>query len=876
MSLPVTPVKSKVHSALSMEQEMDHNLSRDIPYPLENELAIPQFNDTEITTIPRQGWNKNKKPNDHIQSQVRFSIPDPNELSQNSPLKIVYPKSADDIQKEISTASLLMNSHGHLVDMRSKILVDVPEEVWKFHHNRKVRSENSHRRTRSDAKSHSNSNLKSPSHSRSKSLQSVIVDTMNTYRTSDADTTSNENTSNVSQVSPLNISFDKPPPLTPQKNLYLTPESPLNKYRLPVPLEISLPPYLSPQNKHKQRNSLVYDGDGYSQFQECNTSSSTESSSEQPSSSYSDENNSIPYAHHDISFELNNADPDKFLGIDENANVNLKIQRRNLRSPQHIKKKPDARSERESTEKNKSLKILSTPNKLIDIPDLDDMKSPPSAGLNGTLKFFQQFEPYEVPESSSDNFNPKSQDKLDMSFKFPISSANNNTGEVRANKDFASKNNEDFLKIDTSPVNQSIESRRQMLMDLQKSPTNNDPRMHKHRRSRSVHTIDDTFLKFDATSTPPAPASAPAPISPVENCTPYTSPEIPERSPLRFMSSPNTHNVQSPQNNSFQQEMSVPSIQIISDETTSNTIGPSITENSEEGTDLKSFSIDDADKSIAIVHEAKINPTVEPFKPLSSFNSFSHPIQNKKLSPLNQSLTEVATKEQTYVAPHSLPLNTVSPKRQMSNSGSSKSSSYSSEFSANTALTDATSQPSVAANRPILKQNPINQKKPNNIIEFCPPSQRNNFSFPRKKATPISERALEFNTIYEKRDGKMVEVILLDEDDDRRVENNTNTQSKLIQVQKTKNEQDRKSLTYYNEVLDMCEKTADEAKKIIYQLVDETARYPKNKQPRKQNRSRVLPPLPFPLYDQNGNSLNTNKYEPNTHDNIPRQQNNLR
>lgn len=217
MSLPVTPVKSKVHSALSMEQEMDHNLSRDIPYPLENELAIPQFNDTEITTIPRQGWNKNKKPNDHIQSQVRFSIPDPNELSQNSPLKIVYPKSADDIQKEISTASLLMNSHGHLVDMRSKILVDVPEEVWKFHHNRKERSENSHRRTRSDAKSHSNSNLKSPSHSRSKSLQSIIVDTMNTYRTSDADTTSNENTSNVSQVSPLNISFDKPPPLTPQK-----------------------------------------------------------------------------------------------------------------------------------------------------------------------------------------------------------------------------------------------------------------------------------------------------------------------------------------------------------------------------------------------------------------------------------------------------------------------------------------------------------------------------------------------------------------------------------------------------------------------------------------------------------------------------------
>ncbi|CAI1950241.1 hypothetical protein SEUBUCD646_0E01150 [Saccharomyces eubayanus] len=870
MSLPSTPVKSKVHSALSMEQEMDFNLSRDIPYPLENGPAIPQFDDTEFAAVPRQGWNKNKKPNDHTQSQVRFSIPDPNELSQDSPLKIVYPKSVDEIQREISTASLFMNSHGHLVDMRSKILVDVPEEVWKFHHNRKVRNENSHRRTRSDARSYASSKLKSPSHSRSRSLQSIIVDTMNTYRTGDADTTSNENTSNVSQVSPLNISFDKLPPLTPQRNLYLTPESPLNKYRLPVPLEISLPPYLSPQNKHKQRNSLVYDGDGYSQFQECNTSSSTESSLEQPSSSYSDGNNSIPYAHHDISFELNNADPDKFLGIDGNANVNLKIQRRNLRSPQHIKKKSDVRSEQEGIENNKSLKILSTPNKLIDIPDLDDMKSPPSAGLNGTLKFFQHFEPCEAPAPSPNNFNPKSQDKLDMSFKFPASSANNNTGEERANKDFVDTNNEDFLKIDTSPVNQSIELRRQMLMDLQKSPTSNDPRMHKHRRSRSVHNIDDNFLKFDATSTPPAPA--PAPISPVENCTPYTSPEIPERSPLRFKSSPNTPSVKSPQNNSFRQEMSVPSIQIIPDETTSNTVDSSITENPEEKTGPKSFSIEDADKSIAIIRETKKNPTVEPFKPLSSFNSFSLPIQTKKRSPLEQSLTELATKQQTYAAPPSLPLNTVSPKRQLSNSGSSKSSSYNSEFSANTGLTDATSQPSVTANRSILQQNLKNQKKSNNNIDFRPHSQKNNFSFPRKGATPTPERVLEFNTIYEKRNGKMVEVILLDEDEDSSVESNISPQSKLIQAQKSKNEQDKKNLNYYNEVLDMCEKTADEAKKIIYQLVDETARYPKNK----QTRSRVLPPLPFPLYDQNGNSLNTNKYGSNTADNIPRQQNNLR
>lgn len=580
MNLPVTPVKGKVCSALSTEHEMNHDQYQDMSYPRQNDFAANQTNNMKPVTIPRQNRGKNKKLHEHTQSQVRFSIPDPNELSQNSPLRIVFPNSGSELERKMSTSSLLMNCHGHLVDMHSKILVDVPEEVWKFHHDRRMKSEGKHRRTRSDVKSSANRNDKSLNHSRSKSLQSIIVDTMNTYRAADVDTTSNENTSNVSQVSPLNLSFERPPPLTPERNLYLTPESPLNRYPLPVPLEITLPPYLSPQNKHKQRNSLVYDGDGYSKFQENNASSSTESSLEQPSSSYSDEENSIPYAHHDVSFELNNADPDKFLGIDENANVNLKVQRRNLKSPQHIQKKRNSGYEEEDLEKNVSLKILSTPNKLIDIPDLEHMTSPPSTGYNGTLKFFQQFESQEEPVSPVCNLNPKAQDTLDMSFKFPSTFTDNNVSEARVNGNLKNSNNEDFLKVDTSPVNLSFESRRQMLMDLQKSPTNNNPKLHKHRRSRSVHNIDDTFLNFEATSTPPAPASAPT--LPVKYSNPCTSPEIPKRSPLRFTSSPKTSDmspdVRSSDNGSFGQEFSVPSIQIIADESTSHSIDPSLTE----------------------------------------------------------------------------------------------------------------------------------------------------------------------------------------------------------------------------------------------------------------------------------------------------------
>lgn len=170
---------------------------------------------------------------------------------------------------------------------------------------------------------------------------------------------------------------------------------------------------------------------------------------------------------------------------------------------------------------------------------------------------------------------------------------------------------------------------------------------------------------------------------------------------------------------------------------------------------LASFVEVDADQSIAIIDGTKKNLSVEAFKPLSSFNSFGQQIQNKRLSPLSQASTDLIGKQTTDEASQSLPYKVVSPKRQSSRSGSSKSSSYNSEFSANTTVTDTTSQPSVTINRETLQQNNILKKKPIESRGYGPQSQRSNYSFPRKKTAPSEGFDLEFNTIYEKRDGKL-------------------------------------------------------------------------------------------------------------------------
>ena len=151
----------------------------------------------------------------------------------------------------------------------------------------------------------------------------------------------------MQMVSPASI-----PRLTPIKNytltpkrhdLYLASESPLNKYRVSVPLEINLPPFLSPKNKNKKRNSLIFDGDGYSTFEReldelINTIGGTNVHEQADSSSYSGsllEEDSIPLAANDISFDISRLNPtevDKIFGIDENANVNLKYQNRVIRN----------------------------------------------------------------------------------------------------------------------------------------------------------------------------------------------------------------------------------------------------------------------------------------------------------------------------------------------------------------------------------------------------------------------------------------------------------------------------------------------------------------------------------------------------------------
>ncbi|CAI4400584.1 CNT_collapsed_G0015140.mRNA.1.CDS.1 [Saccharomyces cerevisiae] len=78
-------------STLSIQHEMDHDQCRDVLCPRENLLAINRTNNRECCYTATE-IEQNKKPHEHTQSQVRFSIPDPNEISQDSPLKIVFPQ----------------------------------------------------------------------------------------------------------------------------------------------------------------------------------------------------------------------------------------------------------------------------------------------------------------------------------------------------------------------------------------------------------------------------------------------------------------------------------------------------------------------------------------------------------------------------------------------------------------------------------------------------------------------------------------------------------------------------------------------------------------------------------------------------------------
>ncbi|CEP62937.1 Fir1p LALA0_S06e07338g [Lachancea lanzarotensis] len=465
----------------------------------------------------------------HSVSQVRFSLPAgsdeyyehqqqqhrPGSNTEetfsdvaSSPTKVVYPRSSD------------QNSTSHFVDFQHKVMVDVPEHIWQAHYNNRKNGSGSSSPTRT--------------HERTQSLQSVIADTLQTYHTK----FTNEEPG---------LLKDTNLPQLPPSALYLRSDSPLNKFKVAVPLEASLPPYLSPENKFKRRNSLVYDGQGYSTFlgdPSDEDSILVSPEADQSSSQYSDF--SIPSATHDYSFDAKE-DVDQLLGIDSDANVSLKKQARNLLNKSPIPNRtklpslPDPPSlvtakehktientrenaapshhEVASDSQSEALKILGSPSKTITIPSFDHTPSPSSRGsisqfltkMDDSLSF----QDLNRPDGPSEG-------KMNTNFQFPSPSKASNTGtKPLSTSDADDTKSKPLLTFDahdtiskplgTSDANKessplatsdahnsddlsnfeednSFERRRKLLR--QQSDGSNF-RRHTHSRTRSIHGTED-------------------------------------------------------------------------------------------------------------------------------------------------------------------------------------------------------------------------------------------------------------------------------------------------------------------------------------------------------------------------------------------------
>lgn len=708
MSLPLTPEREAEIGQVDRYESPTqlHSILRNRNLELDRLSPSPQ--------LLSQG-QKSVSP----KSQVRFSIPDSSkhDLSMDersvvlpSPSKIVFPKDADEDGRGLRSGGGMSN-RGHFVDMHSRVMLDVPEEIWNFHTAKKEKS-NRYYRTKS-LQSGTEQRQPHRSHSRGSSLQAIIVETVNS------------------------ISGERGSRLTPtvlgKPELFLSPESPLNSYNMPVPLEISLPPYLSPLNKEKKRASVIFDGEGYSRFKELSSSS--------------DDSGSIRSAEHDFSLSMSqrdDSDVDKVLGLDEHANVDLKIQNKNLRKQKVASPCP-------AEQPSHSLEVLSTPFKPIHIPDLEKELQPRST--NGTLKFFDDFEPSQLAvvtqEENQAPSSGKQVDELDLNFSFP------NAREP------------DFERVDPSITSIDFENRRKSLQRDSALRIEG----HRHRRSRSIHNTEDMFA---ATSTPP---------------------RIPTRSPLRPKSPKSERAVECPSGETDIDTRRSSSIYEEKDQATDILHCPA-----EVSQQMDSETGNQTEESMKIILERKVNVedrNEQAFSNnnaaknhLTSMHSFSEPVRPPGDTGL-QSFENMS-------------VNLLSPRRSLSNVGSQ--SSYNSEFSRQSPGSTATSQPS----EPYAYIPLVNTVK--------------NHKYPQHTTIRQDEKNNGFHSIYEVRDGKKVEILVLDEDSskDETEVISTAAENKIPSNQQRKSVSYEEAIKNYAKILQMCEHTASEAKNVILQLVEET------------------------------------------------------
>lgn len=193
-------------------------------------------------------------------------------------------------------------------------------------------------------------------HYRSRSLQSIISQTLSEFNSFNDTGYSlfsihNINSSQISQVFHLNYtSFNNNNPIlkTPNKlnSFYVTSDPPINNHDLSIPLEVSLSPFLSSENRIKKRYSLIYNGEAYNAYNK--EEEEVKENSVSLSNTYEQEknegtslseilddslvsNSSIPSVRYRISFDANIIGHDNLLGSIMNQNLNLKGQLRNLK-----------------------------------------------------------------------------------------------------------------------------------------------------------------------------------------------------------------------------------------------------------------------------------------------------------------------------------------------------------------------------------------------------------------------------------------------------------------------------------------------------------------------------------------------------------------
>lgn len=333
--------------------------------------------------------------------------------------------------------------------------------------------------------------------------------------------------------------------------LYITEDCDFNQLQTRIPLRVELPPKLfvedstsnnlslhSLQQHDAKRQSLIFDGTKYTNldsrnFDDKTDESETSSSRNEPSDSglLSDLNISIASACNEFSFEekdlLKNKD---FLGIDDQANVNLKQQCRNMLSKNYQKKRQcqslqETKDLAKNHKKHNSAELIPSNNhELVTIPSITDNST--TSMMHGTFK-----------SNSFEQLINSFQNEYDM-----LSQATSNNDYSTSITPKTKSNTEPQQSIKPESAADVMSSNFQFPASdcnskkIEQPSTPNNKR-YSHNRTKSVVSLDLLNVPLNAISTPPSPLFTKKRFDDLKEETPFqnNNKQItpPKRSPLR-------------------------------------------------------------------------------------------------------------------------------------------------------------------------------------------------------------------------------------------------------------------------------------------------------------------------------------------------------